>query len=283
MVGGSTTECFYLDDRETPTSVLQDELNRRGQEGLRFKVYNAGKAGDASSDHISMIVHRIVHLEPDMIIVLSGVNDLILSMSGKDCLHFLPPSPDRSELGLLCKLMLTEFQIPRRLYYLTPRSREQIQRDIPVRSNIREKVSFREHAPRSDSPPRIDPTEYRVNLMTIAGVAKAQGIQLVLVTQPSTWNSKVDADASGWQWMLNVDGTTYRPDFMDAALESMNDELRHVADEQKVPVCDLARLIPKSRQFMCDDCHFNVRGAERVGTLLADTLLTKELVVLRRR
>lgn len=44
MIGGSTTECFYLDDSEAVTRILQDSL-QTASPGLDVKVYNAGKSG----------------------------------------------------------------------------------------------------------------------------------------------------------------------------------------------------------------------------------------------
>jgi hypothetical protein len=49
MLGGSTTECIYLDDSQSINAVLQNEL--RTMTDKSAKVYNAGKSGDASDDH----------------------------------------------------------------------------------------------------------------------------------------------------------------------------------------------------------------------------------------
>src|SRR5262249_34797705 len=116
MVGGSSTECLYLDDARTITRVLQDKLSREPANNLTVKVYNAGKSGDAIDDHCSMIVHRIVHLQPDVIILFAGINDLTRSMRNYDYLHYLPDTPpDRFRY---LKYLATESQIVRRFYYL---------------------------------------------------------------------------------------------------------------------------------------------------------------------
>ena len=76
MIGGSTTEGLYLDDSQTITKILQDELGQYLDDHVQVKVQNAGKSGDSLPDHLSMLVHRIVHLQPDLIVLFSGVNDL---------------------------------------------------------------------------------------------------------------------------------------------------------------------------------------------------------------
>ena len=95
MVGGSTTECLYLDDSKAITRVLQNELNQQPLNNLTVKVYNAGKSGDAIDDHCSMIVQRIVQLQHDMIILFAGINDLTRSIMTTCTISSLPPGQFR--------------------------------------------------------------------------------------------------------------------------------------------------------------------------------------------
>src|SRR5262245_50121343 len=136
MIGGSTVECFYLDDAQTITAVPQRTLAGRVP-GRAVKVYNAGKSGDKSDDHISMLAHRLVHLEPDLVIVMMGLNDLRASIAGFDYQHFDPrpaftsaAGPPPLGLRRLFDLAVTQFQLPRRVYYaakrLRPRSAQEI-------------------------------------------------------------------------------------------------------------------------------------------------------------
>ncbi len=115
MVGGSTTECLYIDDSKAITRVLQNELNKPTT-NLTVKVFGAGKSGDASDDHCSMIVHRIVQLQPDMIIVFAGINDLTRAIVNYDYLHYVKDEPPERLRPL--KYLATESQIVRRFYYL---------------------------------------------------------------------------------------------------------------------------------------------------------------------
>jgi lysophospholipase L1-like esterase len=284
MVGGSSTESLYLDDSQAVTHVLEEELHKRLPKSRRVKVYNAGKSGDASDDHVSMIVHRIVHLQPDMIILFSGLNDLTRSIYHYDYLHYARPArlERRFSSSKLLKFLLTEFQIPRRIYYLvervTPQSEEGILEEITARSNYKKKVQLRLSVPVSDQEPRTDLAAYEHNLRTIVGVAIAHRTRLTMVTQATTWNSSVDPRTAEWQWVLYRNGVHYRADRMDAALESLNNVMRKLAIEFSVPLYDLANRVPKSLEFFYDDVHFNVRGARKVGTELAAFLVEKDLI-----
>ena len=278
IIGGSTAECLYLDNSEALNSVLQKGLSEHAPDGVTVKVYGAGKSGDASDDHVSMLVHRIVHLEPDLIVVFSGVNDLTRSIYHYDYLHYAgggsgPKLP-------LMKLVATEFQIPRRIFYLRarlfPTDRDVLEK-IASTTQYKEKVRLRESAPVSNERPRVDPGAYARNLRTIAGVAGAHRIQLVFMTQQSTWNSSVDPGVSKWHWMSYRGDVAYREDFMDEALESLNDQMRRLAAEDSIPLYDLAKSMPKSLEFFYDDVHFNERGAAAAGAELASLILKQKL------
>ncbi|MFN7972308.1 MAG: SGNH/GDSL hydrolase family protein [Acidobacteriota bacterium] len=275
LVGGSSTECLYLDDSESLDRVLQNELGRIAP-GKTVKVYNAGKSGDASDDHVSMIVHRIVHLSPDLLVVFCGINDLTRAIYGYDYLHRVVP--DARPLTFLDDVAMaaTELQIPRRIYRVAHAHDEKsLLEGFTAKSNYREKVRVRDaHAP-SDKAPREDLDPYRENLLTIAGVAQAHGVKLVFMTQQTTWGGP-DPEAAGWQWMLLRD-VRYRPDRMDAAMSRYNDVMREVAATRGIPVYDLAREIPKTLDDFYDDVHFNVAGARTAGRGLASFLLEKGL------
>ncbi|MGQ0810605.1 MAG: SGNH/GDSL hydrolase family protein [Nitrospiraceae bacterium] len=277
LVGGSTAECLYVDDSRAINAVLQDYLQDHVNSGLSIKVYNAGKSGDASDDHVSMLAHRIVHLEPDLIIVFSGINDLTRSIFNHDYLHYVKPSKASPSVPFLRSLrslavefpsISTEFQIPRRLYYvLKPLSRtdRDLLEEIPLKTDYKSKVELRKSVPVSEEKPRVDLKAYAVNLTTIVGIANAHKTQLVFMTQQVTWNSSVDPNARDWHWMLYRNGKTYREEVMEEALESLNDVMRQISGEYSIPLFDLAKSLPKSLDYFYDDAHFNVKGASVTG------------------
>jgi len=283
MVGGSTTECRLVDDSDEPGRGLQNLLNAKFGGTPDIKVYNSGKSGDKSFDHIAMIGHRIVHLEPDLIILLAGINDLIAAANGTDYLHLTEVDSQELDLGSLLKYAATDFQIGRRVFRLVNKfshqTGQQMFQEISKQTNFRRRSQSRMAKPVSSDPPRTDLVHYRNNLLTIVGMARAHRIPIILMTQATTWNSKVDPEAEKWHWMgLAFDEQTYREDFLDDAMESYNDVVRQVGAQDQVPVLDLARSIPKSLEFFYDDCHFNLKGAQQVASLLSDLIVQRDLI-----
>jgi len=277
MVGGSTTECLYLDDEATITADLEKLMNTRRADNLTVRIYNAGKGGDKSYDHIAMISQRIVHLQPDMIILFSGINDLLAAMAGVDYLHYPQKRRTHYSFSDLAGLLATEFQIPRRISIIFhTRSEREIRQALPFHSNYRNLVRLRKSNPLSSSPPRTDLAAFETNLRTIVGICRANDIELVLLTQPTTWNSRLDTGIAAWHWMNCCDTVSYREADMDRAMEQYNDVTRRLASEFNLPLVDLGRVLPKSSEIMYDDCHFNVNGA-RVAAECVARLLRKDL------
>ena len=237
-----------------------------------------------------MLGQRIVHLEPDMIIVFSGVNDLTRSIHGYDYTHYTKRDIEKFPVPVL-RFAATEFQVPRRLYYLlkplTVSDREILEKieakadskgKTILVSDIKVKINLLRSKPVSDKKPRVDVDSYAKNLATLAGIAKGQDIQMVLMTQQTTWNSTIDPEARNWHWMLYRD-VRYREELMHAAMEELNDAMRNLAAEFKIPLYDLARSLPKSTEFFYDDMHFNTNGARVAGAELASLIIKQNLLV----
>lgn len=280
LYGGSTAECMLLDDAQALHGVLERELAARGA-GRRARVYNAAKSGDKSYDHVALLSQRLVHLEPDLVVLLAGVNDLRAAVYGADYLHLGSSRAAPYSLTMLAKFAATEFQIPRGLYALLhPESeRERLERMSMV-TDYRAKVALGAGRPVSDLEPRTDLASYERNLRTIAGTAAAHGTGLVLATQGTTWNSP-DPEAPRWHWLTYLDGVRYREDKLDGALERYNDVMRRLGEAGAAGVCDLARALPKSRELFYDDAHFTAAGAAKAGALLAECMAAGGLLAPR--
>lgn len=278
VVGGSTAECFYLDDDDDMSRVAQNELALRAKDAHSIKVHNVGLSGTASDDHVSMIAQRLVHLEPDLVVVFAGINDLRRSLQSFDYLHYTSGAAPSMPFY---KRWLLGSQIVRRLAYAKRRADpdpESILETRTLKSDYGRKIALQRSKPETDAAVHVDTTSYRNNLRSMVGIARANRFALVFMTQPSTWNSAVDPAARDRHWMRVYGNVVYREDVMDSALEQLNDVMRTVAAEDSVPLYDLARALPKSLEFFYDDCHFARAGALATGRGLARFLIEYPLV-----
>jgi lysophospholipase L1-like esterase len=268
VVGGSTTECIFLDDREALGARLQAYL-RLALPGRDLRVYAAGKSGDKSFDHVAMAAHRIAHLQPDVIVVFAGVNDLMAGVGRRDYLLRLEGQPTRFR-ALLGELA-TEFQLPRlvhaALHGFDPA-------DTHIRSNYRQAVRAARAEPLLPLP-SADPAPFARNLLTLQGIARAQGARVVLMTQATTWNTP-DPVSRRWHWMSRP--VRYPEPALESLMERYNDATRAVGAAQGLPVFDLDRRLPHTSRYLYDDVHFNVRGADTTALLLARFMVEQGVV-----
>lgn len=258
IIGGSTAQCLHIDDSKALDRVLQKELQEQIP-GKKIKVYSAAKSGDATVEHIAMLSQRIIHMEPDMVIVFCGFNDLRKSIQRYDYMHI---KTVRQYSPRYIFLAATDYQVGRRLYHLfkSP-AKDEIRETIPLSTNYRELFTIQRQTPESDSIPYINVQPYSVNLTSITGICSLNRVPLVFVPNQSTWNSQSDTTMRSKHWLLTIGKIRYKQEYLQKGLEVFNDTMRAVATRNNVPLFDLPKVMPPSGEFFYDDCHFNNNGA----------------------
>lgn len=276
MIGGSTTECLYIDDSKSIERILQTNLQAQTKEPLIYKVYNAGKSGDNSLDHISMLAHRIMHLNPDLIIVFAGINDFRSTVSKGIYKHIYPRKKSKSsgnELLEASKDLVLNLQIGRRLYNIFKNNSIE---EISFDTNIRKSANHVKTLKYSNSIPSYSVKPYQTNLSSISGICKKNNTKLMFMTQAVTWNNN-NKDLKDLFWLLFTNNTRYNEKAMYKGLEDFNTTMRKVSKSQNIDLFDLDKTIPKNSQYFYDDCHFNIKGVAFAGERLANFLLTTNL------
>ncbi|HZU97578.1 MAG TPA: SGNH/GDSL hydrolase family protein, partial [Planctomycetota bacterium] len=81
FVGGSTTENQHLDEPKTFPGIVEDQLTARLGGKPPIEVANCGLFGSGVVRSLSLIEHRVLELEPDLIVLLDGENDMLASLS----------------------------------------------------------------------------------------------------------------------------------------------------------------------------------------------------------
>jgi len=89
-IGGSTTFAVYLPWRKSYPYYLQEILRERlGTD--KIEVINAGMTGSTSGESLSRLYHQLLPIDPDMVIVYHGYNDLfprVFNDWSDDYFHF---------------------------------------------------------------------------------------------------------------------------------------------------------------------------------------------------
>ncbi len=265
VIGGSTTEQIFLDDRKTWTHLLQENLAALGKTDV--EVINTGVSGLRGPNHVATLKH-VLAFHPDMIVFLMGINDWNH--------HIKQTFAVEKESGLSAwklrrQLLLRNSMLGRLVAGLTNRlTAEPVEPGTVVEERGEYYTNQRGSLDRAEKreflPQTVDP-EYAAILREISQLCN--GVRCVFMTQPTGYVPAADAAFKAGFWMTppNEDyALTF--DSMIHIASLYNSHLERFTAENGHGFCDIASSITPGYDVFYDECHFNEQGAERVGTLL---------------
>lgn len=271
VLGGSTTECWFLSDgKDWPAAMA------RGLEASfpGAWVNNAGMEGHSSFGHRLLLEQWIAALRPKLALFLVGINDVEREdlKAGDRALQA------QAEPGLLERLARRSAVVATLLNLRRTERAEKLRLlhgdvrlkrlpPLPLKPELRKNTLL--HHQQRYVPP------YKVRLAELVALSRQAGIEPVLVTQPALYGEGID-DLTGVDLArITVDNDPehlLNGSLAWRILELYNDAVRELGREQGVFVVDLARRMPKSSRYFYDFIHFTNEGAEEVGTLVAEEL-----------
>jgi lysophospholipase L1-like esterase len=297
-LGGSTTECLFLDDTEAWPRLLQDLLNARLHTNGIW-VGSAGKSGGTTRHHVVQL-QKLLPQYPrmDAVLLLVGVNDLHLGLMDEG------PEPvdyDRPESAAYRRLEAAALPagpgwdadypwFKRTELWRRVRAARYALRGAPAEKRLvqdeagkfyaelrgaRAQAATRERLP--DLAGALD--EYERNLKAIIRIARERGVRVVFMTQPVLWRADLPDDMRRLLWMGGAGdfAASEGKEFYSVAaladgMAQYNRRLVDVCAREGVECVDLAAALPRDLSVFYDDAHFNEAGARRVAECLADYL-----------
>jgi len=294
-LGGSSTECTFLDQAEAWPFLLQKRLTQAA--GGRVWVGNAGKSGNTTRQHILQMKYLLPQF-PDIeaVIILPGINDLTTMLS-RDKRHNLNKDEPEEELLMLA-------------FSLIPLSRKS---DLPFYKNTalwqackkirylifsagegqdiyaRQYITWRRHRENAKTIINVLPDmsqaleEYSRNINAMIDIGRQKGARLIFLTQPVLWKPGLSKDLQGLLWLGGVGNFQkeegkeyYSVDALAEGIEVYNRVLLRICKDRRVECIDLASMLPKDATVFYDDCHFNEDGSQKVSEILSQYLLQRK-------
>lgn len=256
-LGGSTTYTASVDDNQkTFTRQLEKALNNQyGHQSV--EVINAGVMGYNSWESLINLQFRVLDLDPDLIIVYHGTNDVHTRLvapqaykgdnTGRRKQWTQPPIPLLFKYSFFLRIAAIKLNMfgPRKLAAVGEYTNATTYQGHPLKKNLR-----------SDPMELLDknpPIFFKRNLISMAAIARAHNIDVIL---------------SSWAHTPHIGDYASRPDYRRGFKEG-NAIVREVADEMGVRFFDFAEHMPKDKKYWADGRHVNERGALAKARLFA--------------
>ncbi len=277
-LGGSTTYGAYVTNAETYPAALEAYLHEQGYR--QVEVINAGVNGYTSWESLINLEMRVLDLEPDLVIIYHGINDVHPRL-------VWPPEAYRGDnTGYRARPLAVitpgpwDFSTALRIVLVATGAAESysdidsiLSRWAAVnyadlfeeqqRAGTYPQGIFAEHSA-MDMLEANPPVYFERNLRSMAGIAAANGFEIVLAT------------------------FAYSPDFPDqprvASAEYQRayregwDAMRRVAESTDAHLFDFAAAFPDDPSYFSDGRHFTPEGNRLMGQLFGEYLIAQGLL-----
>ena len=265
-LGGSTTECTYLDDAEAWSALVANALASADGNREGHWVGAAAVSGAGTPEHLRFVETSRLMSETDTLILLCGVNDLVAAL-GRGAPRQAPAPWLWSKLALPKLLLITwsRWTAAARL-----ESEDSEGRNYVARRAARASALVCDSAPSLAKPLAA----YRRRLQRIADSCREHRVELVLVEQPVLWRKNLPEDIARLLWLgRSPDGRYLSVGALRQAMDAFNRVMRQVAAESGATLVDTSSLAGRQELFY-DDCHLNERGASELAALVAKAMLS---------
>ncbi|MDH5541624.1 MAG: SGNH/GDSL hydrolase family protein [Nitrospinota bacterium] len=249
LVGGSTTYDGAHGDGRNYGDFISDELNEKFS-NKRFELVNCALPGYTSMQSLILTASKLVDYAPDVIVFMHSINDASMRLLNIEQTDYSAPYgpyivPEKKpwEDSLLFSMLLAEFNtLHNRWFRNGPEDLEQLVFNPEYYSLITgiESEWAKENLEKGST------YSYRRNLISMIGLSRMFGFDLVLCTAPIN-----NHPACVWKWWHK---------YRIQAITENNEEALRVASEYSLPVVDLAKKFNGKLEYFVDLVHMNIAG-----------------------
>lgn len=260
FIGGSTTECMYVDeDKRFPAltgQLLENSSNKK------INALNAGVSGNNSMHSINTLLNKIVPMNPDIAVLMHNINDLSVLLHEKTYWNnneyrSLLIEEDRSLKAIVKQLLPNTYNFA-----------FEMKRKLLGNGSEFENSNHEHNKPRLSNEKIL--SMFKANLNIFVEISKANNTTPVLMTQASRFTEKPDDVVM--RNLQNLDAMDLTYSEYRALFVAMNEVIRTVAMEKSVLLIDLEKEVPQTNEFMADPVHFNNQGSELVAKIISTNL-----------
>ncbi|OYU67969.1 MAG: hypothetical protein CFE22_01260 [Cytophagaceae bacterium BCCC1] len=264
FIGGSTTECFFIDDNKHWPFLVSKKL------GPQFLVNNAGLNGHSTKGHISLLNGYLSELKPDYAFFLIGINDMATTENGGN--SFDTKLTEKNFEYYV--LQIEEYSRLVNLIHSFYRSYQAFKLGVRDNAEWNLKKQYNQKYLTQDEMNKVlnlhkkAQIHYAESVMTLINICKKNAVKPIFITQPLLFGEGIDPTSGidlGSYEVYNMSGKQYFQ-----KLEMYNQTLSDLCKEQNIKCIDLAKLLPKDSKYFFDDMHFSDSGCVKVSEIIAE-------------
>jgi lysophospholipase L1-like esterase len=299
-IGGSTTECLFLDQSETWQYLLQKTLNESTSNQYVW-VGNAGASGKTTRHHLTAMQYLpIREMKIDVIILLIGANDFSKRLSQHESYdpHFLSlPEATDKQVNETFAGGYPHHDVPffkkTAIWQMLSKVKRMVFRK-KTRFYVQDKagqnyVTWRKHRHEATEVINELPDlssgleEYARNITKMIEIAQENSIRLIFITQPTMWKHDLSGELDALLWFGGIGDfqrenhhSYYSSEALATGMQKYNDTLLTICQKRHLECIDLSSMLEKDTTVFYDDVHFNESGARKVSIVLSNYILSHD-------
>ncbi len=272
IMGGSAAFGINVSYEKSLSAILEEKLQVRYPE-RKIEVINAAVPWYSTEHSLISYLFDVKDYQPDMIIMWHGINDLYRSFSPKrfafgqyksDYSHFYGPVSRMTfqhfkAEPIISIYLLSMVYLIRIFYRIISADKAAVYMMRPT--DIKDFPSL---------------NSFSRNLVSFINSTHADHVQLILGTQPVIYREDLTKQELDSLWvyftMCETNGRFPNLKSMIYGMNQFNQTTKEIAAEHQIPLIDLEAKIPKTGEFMWDDCHYTKKGNLLVAQEIYDFL-----------
>jgi lysophospholipase L1-like esterase len=260
FLGGSTTECLYLEE-ENRFPYLVGRLIQKDL-GLKINSYNSARSGNNTLHSIDILLNKIIPIEPDVIIMMHNINDISILLHEKTYwnknihrspLVEVPEAKNFREFFKTIKNLIIPYLY---IYFgdmIKPLDEFEACRGEKIIID-KEKLN----------------KEFTTNLEVFISICRAKNMIPVLMTMQSRFKDNPDPFILNAMKTMEASGISYKE--FKSIFDMFNQSIRQLGELRNVSIIDLAKIVPQEKEYIYDEVHFNDNGSKFGATIIKDAL-----------
>jgi lysophospholipase L1-like esterase len=265
FLGGSTTECLYLDEEKRFPNLVALEIERIHK--VKVNALNGGTSGGNSLHSINKLINVVAPKKPQVVVLMHAINDLIT-------LAYFGTYWNADRRG---NLAVIEQDMASPTYFMKVTGK----RTLPgyftlamiafdyVNPKVDDEFASQQHVFNANLQREDDLTAlFRRQLKLFIATARSLGSMPVLMTQAN----RIENDDPFVRALFQRTRPGLDYDRWVRVYARFNQEIRNVAKEEQIPLVDLAKSIPQTKEYAYDPVHLTERGSQVVAEQIVNML-----------